>query len=447
MNKYFEIIQDASPIFSKDRFLQSYRDSCSRDLLSTMIAITAKLTKSDVFVDSSQLDSHIDMLLHSGPLEVDMIGDCPSLDEFRKACLLAVYEFHQFPGHQSWLRIDRLTRMAYRVGLDRLENMRALYSDWEAIGEQDMQEWRAVWWCIYHLDSYSNLATGTPFLIEDDNISTSLIQCHPNNTPPDLYLPPRSGTLWEILPSITSETQTSLRNIDIIAVAATRQVGLAARMHLLRRKEETTTRLAHIERHLSALRLALPSGWLNPRRNAFSDESPVDHHARLITVLHIKMAQLLVSILSCSCSCSENQDEEWLMNWQRVLESCQDIATTASAWDSSLCSTVDPAISLTIFTALVFLDLHQKSSYISPASLRSTIQHKDILRLQLEHFASIWTLPRLLTLSFKGFSESVSGPLSNKQIASIMSRFEAPLHPRWLQFISSTQSVSGTDRY
>ncbi|CAI6017930.1 unnamed protein product [Clonostachys chloroleuca] len=412
-----------------------------------MVAITAKLTKSDIFVDSSQIDSHIDMLLHSESLEVDMIGNCPSLDEFRKACLLAVYEFHQFPGHQSWLRIDRLTRMAYRVGLDRLENMRGLYSDWEAIGEQDMQEWRAVWWCIYHLDSYSNLATGTPFLIEDANINTSLIQCHPNNRPPDLYLPPRSGSLWEILPSITSNTQTNLRNINIITVAATRQVGLAARMHLLRRKEETITRLAQIERDLSALRLALPSGWLNPRCNAFSDEFPADHHARLITVLHIIMAQLLVSILSCSCSCSEKQDEDWLVNWKSVLESCRDIATAASAWNSSLCSTVDPAISLTIFTALVFLDLHQKSSYISPASLRSTIQNKDILRLQLEHFASIWTLPRLLTLSFKGFSESISGPLSNKQIASIMSRFEAPLHPRWLQFISSTQSASGTGRY
>ncbi|VUC32437.1 unnamed protein product, partial [Clonostachys rosea] len=445
LNQYFDIIQDASPIFSKDRFLQGYRDSCSRDLVSTMVAITAKLTKSDIFVDSSQLDSDIDILLHSESLSVDMIGDCPSLDEFRKACILAVYEFHQFPGHQSWLRIDRLTRMAYRVGLDRLENMRALYSDWEAIGEQDMQEWRAVWWCIYHLDSYSNLATGTPFLIEDDNISTSLVQCHPNDAPPDLYLPPRSGSLWEILPSVTSNSQTTLRNINIIAVAATRQVGLAARMHLLRRKEETITRLAHIERHLSALRLALPSGWLNSRRNAFSDESHADHHARLITVLHITMAQLLVSILSCSCN--EKQDDEWLVNWQRVLENCQDIATTASAWNSSLCSTVDPAISLTLFTALVFLDLHQKSSYISADSLHSTIQHKDILRLQLEHFAKIWTLPRLLTLSFKGFSESVSGPLSNKQIASIMSRFEAPLHPRWLQFISSTQSVSGPGSY
>jgi hypothetical protein len=41
--------------------------------------------------------------------------------------------------------------------------------------------------------------------------------------------------------------------------------------------------------------------------------------------------------------------------------------------------------------------------------------------------------------SFKGFRESVRGPLSADQILSIMSRFEAPLHPRWLHFLSSAQ--------
>ena len=41
------------------------------------------------------------------------------------------------------------------------------------------------------------------------------------------------------------------------------------------------------------------------------------------------------------------------------------------------------------------------------------------------------------TVSFESFSESVSGPLSYDHIALILSRFEAPLHPRWLQFLAS----------
>ncbi|KAM5386402.1 hypothetical protein ACJZ2D_000365 [Fusarium nematophilum] len=179
LEKYFDIVQDASPIFSRDRFLQRYKDFCSRDLISTICVITAKVTGFELSADSSCLDVYIDMLLSSSLLEVDMIGDSPSLDQFRKACLLAFYEFHQFPGHQSWLRIGRLTRMAYRVGLDRLENMRALYSDWKTVDEKDMQEWRTVRWCIYRLDSYSNLASGTPFPTEDDHINTALVQCQP----------------------------------------------------------------------------------------------------------------------------------------------------------------------------------------------------------------------------------------------------------------------------
>lgn len=80
-------------------------------------------------VDDPVLDTRVELLLSSSLLEEDIAGDSPSLDQFRKACLVAFYEFHQFPGHQSWMRIGRLTRMAYRIGLDRLENMRALYRD------------------------------------------------------------------------------------------------------------------------------------------------------------------------------------------------------------------------------------------------------------------------------------------------------------------------------
>jgi hypothetical protein len=42
-------------------------------------------------------------------------------------------------------------------------------------------------------------------------------------------------------------------------------------------------------------------------------------------------------------------------------------------------------------------------------------------------------------VSFDSFSQSVSGPLSYDHITLILSRFEAPLHPRWLQFLASAQ--------
>ncbi|KAJ5535568.1 hypothetical protein N7513_008754 [Penicillium frequentans] len=99
---------------------------------------------------------------------------------------------------------------------------------------------------------------------------------------------------------------------------------------------------------------------------------------------------------------------------------------------------VDPAITFTIFTTLIFLDLHRKSGPLLDGSLRSSIDHDiTVLHLQLKHFGTIWTQARLLTLSFESFSESLSGPVSYEHIILILSRFEAPLHPRWLQFLAS----------
>jgi hypothetical protein len=43
-------------------------------------------------------------------------------------------------------------------------------------------------------------------------------------------------------------------------------------------------------------------------------------------------------------------------------------------------------------------------------------------------------------VSFKSFTELMIGPLSYHHIQFILSRFEAPLHPRWLHFLSSAQA-------
>ncbi|KAJ5099940.1 hypothetical protein N7532_006941 [Penicillium argentinense] len=442
LRSYFDIVQDANPIFSKELFFRHYQSSlCSEDLILTIVIITAKLTGITTNEDDrSRLDTSLDLLLSSSILEDDLVGDFLSLDEFRKAYLLAFYEFHQYPGHQSWLRVGRVTRMAYRIGLDRLDHIQTLYPDWNTVNDEDIQEWRALWWCIYRLDAYSNISSGTPYLIDDSVINTSFIQSH--TTQPSesaqgflkLYLPSNSEDLSKVLLAVPLAPETLLKNVHNITIATLRQAGLVIRLHLIHSQEHMVAQIAKVERQLATIRLALPPGWLNQRRNAFSNESHVDHHARMITVLHLRLAQLLLSIADPGLG----QSDEWLTSWERVLEACQDIASIADQWDSSFCLTVDPAISFTIFTALIFLDLHKKTTTIVDHNLSSDIDyHITVLRLQLQHFGNIWTLPRLLKLSFESFSQSVSGPLSYRHIALILSRFEAPLHPRWLQFLSS----------
>lgn len=402
LGTYFDIIQDANPIFSKELFLHRYQNSlCSEDLVSTIVIITAKLTEFTANEDDllPSLDTNLDLLLSSSIFEDDLIGDVPSLDQFRKAYLLAFYEFHQFPGHQSWLRVGRVTRMAYRIGLDRLDQIRMLYPDWSIMSDEEIQEWRSLWWCIYRLDSYTNISSGTPYLIDDTIISTSLIISHTIQTSEcvdpmqELYLPPNPEDISHVLLAAPLAPETLLKNIHNITTAVLRQAGLVIRLNLARFQEGLMAQVTKVERQLATVRLALPAGWLNPRRNAFLNESHADHHARTVTVLHLRMAQLLLSIAQPGL----RRGDEWLESWQRVYEACQDIASVADQWDSSFCLSVDPAIAFTIFTALIFLDLHKKTPILTEHNLGPHIDHHiSVLHLQLQHFGKIWTLPRLL---------------------------------------------------
>lgn len=359
--------------------------------------------------DEQNLDARIDRLLSSSLLEDDIIGTTPSLDQFRKACLLAFYDFHQFPGHQSWMRIGQITRMAYRTGLDRLESLRALYPDWASLSNDEIQEWRSVWWCIYRLDSYSNLSSGTPVLIDHQFVNTSFILDHFDQSPSgeaipqEVYLPSDYADLWKLLPIFALSPKTFLKNVHIISIAAMRQTAAAIRMHFSRPREDMTDSLADVQRQLSTLSLSLPPGWFNPARNAFADESHDDHHARLVTVLHFMMARLLHAVLCCA----QANKEEPLLIWQQVLEVCQDIASIMERWNSLFGMKVDPAISFIPFTALIFLDLHKKSTALAQPILHSKIQHNQtVLRLHLEQFARVWTLPRLLNCKQESNPES-----------------------------------------
>ncbi|KAJ5089445.1 hypothetical protein N7532_008129 [Penicillium argentinense] len=291
--------------------------------------------------------------------------------------------------------------MAYRMGLDRLENLRMLYPEWRVLDREVLQEWRTLWWFIYRLDSYSNISSGTPFLIDDKFINTSLVLSFSSSSsgsdgaaPENLRMPSNPEFFWKIIPALSSNPETFLQNAHLVAISATRQAGVVLRHHCVLSKEELVDKdFSAFERHLSALRLALPSGWFNPKRNAFSNETQAYHHGRLNSVILLLMSQLLISIIGCAIA----KNDEWLSNWQRILETCQGIASVAAEYDTSFCIKVDPAICFVYFTALIFLEMHRKSSTFSVPDLLSNIEHdQTVLRLQLEQFAKIWTLPKLL---------------------------------------------------
>lgn len=128
------------------------------------------------------------------------------------------------------------------------------------------------------------------------------------------------------------------------------------------------------------------------------NESCSNHHARLVSVLHLLMGLLLAALLHCGCL---PEDEDWLLSWQHVLEVCQDVAAIAKQWNSTFSLSVDPAVSLIGLTALIFLDLHKKFAGAPNAHLESKIEHcETFLLLQLEQFACYLTVPGLLILCY-----------------------------------------------
>lgn len=413
LKEFRDGIHEAIPIFQVSSFLSDCANSLySRDLISTIVIITAKLTGFSFSADNFDIDARIDMILCSGSHEEDMFGDSPSIDQFRKACLLAFYEFHQFPGQQAWMRITKLTRTALWIGLDRLESHRARYPGWGIMSEQELDDWGLVWWCIYRLDSYANLSSGTPYLVDECLIDTCLAQdASAASLAEDLrprslqrnFLPAHPSGLRETITSIALDSpRTALFNFHIVTITALRLVGRSAQL-FRRRPLQGPGYLADIERHLATVRLSLPANYLNTRRNAFSNEAGCDHHARLITLFHLYMTRLFLNIMNCSVG---KEGDQWVVHWQEVLESCQDMASISEQWNSSHNLQVDPAISFTIFTALVFLDIHKKSSSALAFGTHSAMGHYEtVLHKHLEQFATTWMLPKLLTRMYTRMPE------------------------------------------
>lgn len=163
-----------------------------------------------------------------------------SLDSLRMECLLAYYEFHQFPGSSSWMRISSLARRAYTVGIYQIDNPRQCSAfDRTTATEDEIEDWRYLFWCIYCLDSYSNISVGTPFVVELECINTALPrishdQTNTNSTSVSkLFLPDDVGDLWKIAKGVVSAGIMVNYNIHMITTTALRHAGYSMHSNAL----------------------------------------------------------------------------------------------------------------------------------------------------------------------------------------------------------------------
>lgn len=470
---YFENINHAIPLFldhdstSEDRARGAVA-ACSPDVVEAMIVVTAKLSRRGLsFMTDGELCAHIDRILGTSSLRDDIASDSSSLDQFRQSCILAFYEHHQCPGQQAWMRVGKLVRAAYWSGLDQIERMRETSHRWKALTEQEVEEWRLVWWCAYCLDSYANVSTGMPCGIDERYVNTTLpreaIMIGRNR----VSLPTRPEGLVDVVRTVFAESppKAAAREMQLLSIAVLRDIGRTIQQRAVMSPEELVVSVENAERRLYALRLALPCNFFHPSRNVFESESAPDHHLRLVTIHHILMAQILITI----CHCRRlPEGDDWVHSWQRVLELCQDVVALARQWNSSFCLSVDPALSIIAFVSLVFLDLHIKfatgtNETSASSTLLAELEHcETILLLFLERFGESWTLSRLLIcqcpphvlginllaadnaseVSFRGFKEALPGSIKYRQVQAILRHFDSPLHPRWLTFLQSAGDIS-----
>ncbi|KAI1149186.1 hypothetical protein F4825DRAFT_431466 [Nemania diffusa] len=434
---FFNEVHPAIPLFRSGHFIQKYdNDLADRNLLVTMVTVAAKILGPISFWRAEDVELCMRFLLETMSPETASPDAHYSLDSFRMECLLAYYEFHQFPGSNSWMRISRIARKAYRVGINQIDNPELCSAfDYATATEDDIEDWRYLFWCIYCLDSYSNISVGTPFVVELESINTALTrtphdQAHtPSASTCKIFLPDDVEEIWKTAKEVISNGTMVNYNLHMITTTTLRQAGYIMRLRSMGKL--LPTKVTTLKGALAALRLSLPSRYLNPARNVLGGESCIDHHIRLTNILHLHMANLIISVPP---RLDENE-AEFVQSWLESLGPCQSIVSVVEQWDNQHSPRIDPAICFIVFSALCFLELHRRSATGPSAPIVASLnQGQHLLLLFLEQFSSMWALPRFLIHEFKKTqSRSKDSQLTYAEVDRLLSRFKAPLHPKTLE--------------
>ncbi|KAI0909085.1 hypothetical protein F4823DRAFT_596111 [Ustulina deusta] len=444
---FFDEVHPAIPLFRIGDFLQKYDDGLAeKNLLVTLVTVAAKVLSPISFWKSEDVELCMKFLLETMSPETGPHNTHNSLESFRLECLLAYYEFHQFPGSSSWMRISRLTRRAYTVGINQVDNPELCSAfDCTTATEDEIEDWRYLFWCIYCLDSYSNISFGTPCVVEVESINTALARRNPHDQAHGLpisvskvFLPDDVEDIWKTAKEVVSSGIMVNYNLHMVTTTTLRQAGYILRLRAEGKRVPTKT--TALKGALAALRLSLPYRYLNPARNVLGGESCLDHHIRLTNILHLNMANLIITIPPRL----DGNEAKFMQSWLESLEPCQNIISVVEQWDNQNCPRIDPAICFIVYSALCFLEIHRWSTSNPTAPLITTLdQGQNLLLLFLEQFSSLWAVPRFLIHQFKRAQNKYKDTrLTCAEIDYLLSKFKTPLHPKTLERLLATPTTT-----
>ncbi|KAF2964013.1 hypothetical protein GQX73_g9565 [Xylaria multiplex] len=230
---FFGEVHPAIPLFRIDHFLKKYDDGLAeKTLLVAIVTVAAKVLGPIGFWEPEDVEQCMKFLLETASPETASRDTHNNLDSFRLECLLAYYEFHQFPGFSSWMRISRLARRAYSVGVNQIDNPELCSAfDRTITTEDEIEDWRYLFWAIYCLDSYSNISVGTPFVVELESINTALAR-NPHdrahslpNSVSKIFLPDDIEDIWKTAKEIVSNGVMINYNLHMVTTTVLRQAG------------------------------------------------------------------------------------------------------------------------------------------------------------------------------------------------------------------------------
>jgi hypothetical protein len=213
-----------------------------------------------------------------------------TLDDLKADVLLTLFHFTSFPGRKAWMMVGTLMRMAFAIGLHRLD-CGPRNSD---LTEFELEERRFVWWAVWKLDNAINSITGSHYGIDSHGIGTALVSTSVAkftaggvSASNSKFLPTDSSRLWMNAQEILSTDTDDGMNMHLLSVCFVRAVTLCRQGLHTNTTPELIRQFRVLRNALPCMRLSLPEWYFDPAVRSL--ETAGSHRARLETLLLMHM--------------------------------------------------------------------------------------------------------------------------------------------------------------
>lgn len=356
---YLDHIQPAFPLFRRPVLFEHFsKGLLPTDLLAVMMALAARFSpRAGLFLDLN-LDGWEALLNCSLTQQPSERASTLDLNAVKREFLVALFEYTRSPGLRAWKQAGVMTRTAIGHGLHNMDSP----GNQRLLGEDEAEECRFVWWCIWKLDGCFNGVALTPLCTDDRFATTYLV----STTVSDFTMgktQPSSRTRLDLSISGLEQFLRRMNSLDTVALETLCLyfAGLIREYHTLRCRmstapDECRQGLRNIRSTCHIIRNCIPAWFLRPQRNYGKQESPREHRVRL-------MALLEYNILGINCHLPLAEDDGGtnpldLDRWQQCVGFAQEMVELFRCWDVSYDTHVDPMITCAMWYVSVLLAIH-----------------------------------------------------------------------------------------